>query len=51
MPRLLKVEVREPAAAAPAAISIVVDERHRVDVAPGFDPAALRAVLEVLERC
>ncbi|MCA9686836.1 MAG: hypothetical protein KC457_32015 [Myxococcales bacterium] len=49
--QLVEVEVREPVTAEPTPIVIVIDEHIRVEVAPGFDPAHLSAVIEVLRRC
>lgn len=51
-PRLLKVEVCDRAAkSSSATISIVVNDRFRLLVEPGFDPDHLRAVLEVIGQC
>jgi hypothetical protein len=37
------------AEAAPDALVLILDDRRRLAVAPGFDPATLRRLLEVLE--
>ena len=50
-PKLLRVEVRNRAATTSSSITIVVDNRFRLLVEPGFDPGHLRAVLEVIGQC
>ena len=49
--QLVEVEVREPATTETTPIVIVIDDHIRVEVASGFDPAHLSAVIEVLRRC
>lgn len=50
-PKLLRVEVRDRAATTTSSITIVVNDRIRLLVEPGFDPDHLRAVLEVIGQC
>lgn len=49
-PKLLRVEVRDRAATT-SSITIVVNDRIRLLVEPGFDPDHLSAVLEVIGQC
>jgi hypothetical protein len=49
--RLLPVEVREPALAAGGGtpLALVIGERLRVEIAPGFDAPTLRRLVAVLQ--
>jgi hypothetical protein len=51
---LVRTESRVPTAdpnvsQSPALLEIVVSERHLVRIQPGFDPATLHQLLDVLE--
>lgn len=50
-PKLLRVEVRDRVAATSSSITIVVNDRFRLVVEPGFAPDHLRAVIEVIGQC
>jgi hypothetical protein len=52
-PKLLMVALRDHAAptSAAATVAIVVNDRFRLLVEPGFDPDHLRAILEVIGQC
>lgn len=54
LPVLVRPEPRTPAAdrhvsQPPASLELVVSERHFVRIPPGFDPATLHQLLDVLE--
>jgi hypothetical protein len=39
----------DPATAAPDALVLILSTRHRIAVAPGFDPETLRRLIEAIE--
>lgn len=51
--KLVEVSVtrEEPQARTSSAMSLVIDERFRVEVEPGFDERALERLVSVLARC
>jgi hypothetical protein len=50
IPRLVAVELEQPAAQKANAIEVVLARGRRVEVRPGFDATTLQAVIAVLER-